>query len=381
VNLEHFTGGSSSGPGAAVAAGFVPGALGTDTGGSIRTPSCFCGLAGLKPTYGLVSRAGVMPNSFTFDHCGPMAWTVEDAPSCCRRLPGTMQPIRKRRPAGAGLPVSTAIRIKGVRIGVVRHWWEEDLKLSAELVAATEAALATLEQLGAHLEVVRMRPSQEYHDVKTVISLSELFSIYQHDLIRRPGDFGADFLGRGGLAGSLFQAADYMQRAARAPPHAGGSAAAIRAVRRAGDGRRRTRTAAGRPSHRQFLGKAHPVFAVRVLGNPALIVCCGYSADGLPLGLQLAGRPFDEPTVLKVGHNYEQATGWRSRRPVLIKGRVAPPVELPPAGPLPEQCHGRGSRGGEVVRHAGRPDTHRRTIHTTGPRSNLRIRDGAAHAP
>jgi aspartyl-tRNA(Asn)/glutamyl-tRNA(Gln) amidotransferase subunit A len=94
-NRDHFTGGSSSGAGAAVAAGFVPGALGSDTGGSIRGPAALCGLVGLKPTYGLVSRAGVYANSFTFDHAGPMTWTVKIARSCCRRSLGTIQRTRQ----------------------------------------------------------------------------------------------------------------------------------------------------------------------------------------------------------------------------------------------------------------------------------------------
>ena len=96
-NRDHFTGGSSSGSGAAIAAGFVPGALGSDTGGSIRGPAALCGVVGLKPSYGLVSRWGVYANSFSFDHAGPMTWTVEDCAICCRRLPGTTRKIRPAR--------------------------------------------------------------------------------------------------------------------------------------------------------------------------------------------------------------------------------------------------------------------------------------------
>ena len=106
-NRDHFTGGSSSGAGAAVAAGFAPGALGSDTGGSIRGPAALCGIVGLKPTYGLVSRAGVYANSFTFDHAGPMTRTVEDCAFCCRQSPAT---IRGIRPAPTARSRTTAPR-------------------------------------------------------------------------------------------------------------------------------------------------------------------------------------------------------------------------------------------------------------------------------
>jgi aspartyl-tRNA(Asn)/glutamyl-tRNA(Gln) amidotransferase subunit A len=341
-NLEHFTGGSSSGPGGAVAAGLVPGALGTDTGGSIRTPACYCGLTGLKPTYGLVSRVGVMPNSFTFDHCGPMTWTVEDCAIMLQAIAGH----DPGDPASSDRPVpdyrSTLHGdLRGVRIGVVRHFWEEDLKISEELLQATEAALTTFERLGARLEVTRLRPLQDYHDVKTVISLSELFSIHHDDLINRPGDFGEDFLGRGGLAGCLFQAGDYVQ--------------AQRVRRRmleqilplyekfdilvsAGAG-----PAPRLDAHRtvSFWEKPAMFSPFSVLGGPALIVCCGFSTGGLPLGLQIAGRPFDEQTVFKAGHAYEQATEWRSRRPALSPGREQPRVIPPAADPLRHDVTGR----------------------------------------
>ena len=127
-NLEHFTGGSSSGSGAAVAAGLAPFALGSDTGGSIRGPASYCGIVGLMPTYGLVSRAGVIPNSFTFDHCGPMTLTVEDCAIVLQALAG-------HDPADAG-SIESAVPdyraalspdIRGLKVGVLRHYWEEDL--------------------------------------------------------------------------------------------------------------------------------------------------------------------------------------------------------------------------------------------------------------
>ncbi len=129
-NLDHFTGGSSSGSGAAVAAGLLPAALGTDTGGSIRSPAGLCGLIGMKPTSGLVSRFGVMPNSFTYDNVGPMARTTED----CAILLETLAGYDLRDPTSAQYelpPLRAALTgdIKGLRIGVIRHFWEEDAKI------------------------------------------------------------------------------------------------------------------------------------------------------------------------------------------------------------------------------------------------------------
>ncbi|MEJ1976934.1 MAG: amidase [Acetobacteraceae bacterium] len=217
-NRDHFTGGSSSGSGAAVAAGLAPMALGSDTGGSIRLPAALCGIVGLKPTYGLVSRRGVYPNSFTYDHAGPMTWTVED---CALML----QAIAGHDPADPGsadcaIPDYRAALtgdIRGLRIGVVRHFHEEDIDTDPAVAAALEEAFATLKSLGAVLETVRLRPAKQYSDVKIAIAESELFSVHADVLRTRPGDFGEDFLGRA-LGAVLISGADYMdaQRERRA---------------------------------------------------------------------------------------------------------------------------------------------------------------------
>ena len=334
-NTEHFTGGSSSGAGAAVAAGFVPFALGTDTGGSIRTPAALCGLAGLKPTYGRVSRRGVVPNAFSFDHVGPMAWTVEDCALVLQAIAGH-DPLD---PGSAGRAVPdfhaalAGTDLRGLRVGVLRHAWEEDAPVPAELARATEAAIDVLRDLGAEVAHARIRPLQAWHDVKTVISMVELSSIHHDDLRLRPGDFGRDFLGRGGLAGLMFQGIDYLhaQRVRRAmleEMHAIYARFDVLVTPGAGPAPRLD-------AHRtvSFWEKPSLFSPASVLGNPALIVCCGYSTSGLPMGLQIAGRPFDEGTVLRVGHAYERATDWRARRPALVPGASRPPVTLvePPA--------------------------------------------------
>src|SRR5688500_7459814 len=164
--LSHFTGGSSTVSGAAVAAGMVPVALGSDTGGSIRGPASHCGVVGLMPTFGLVSRAGVITNSYTFDHCGPLARTVADCAEVLQALAGydekdagsLRRPIPPYRDALGG-------DLKGLRIGVLRHHWEDDIPGSPDVRAAMDGALDVLRRLGAHLEECRVRPLGEYFDV------------------------------------------------------------------------------------------------------------------------------------------------------------------------------------------------------------------------
>ena len=210
-NTDYFTGSSSSGSGAAVAAGFVPAALGSDTGGSIRIPAALCGVAGLKPTYGRVSRHGVMANSYTFDHAGPLAWTVEDCAILLECIAGhdPADPTSARRPV-PNYRRALSRDIRGLRVGVVRHYWEEEGPVDAELAQAMEAAIEVLQRLGAKIGTARMRTRQEYNDVKMVIAKSEIVVIHDKELRERPQDFGADFLGRN-LPGYLFTAADYVR--------------------------------------------------------------------------------------------------------------------------------------------------------------------------
>jgi aspartyl-tRNA(Asn)/glutamyl-tRNA(Gln) amidotransferase subunit A len=190
---EHFTGGS----GAAVAAGFVPAALGSDTGGSIRGPAALCGIVGLKPTYGLVSRYGVYANSFSFDHAGPMTWTVEDCAIVLQAIAGH----DPSDPASASRPVpdyraALSGDIKGLRIGIVRHLHADDCAVTPEVNAALEEAFAVLRSLGTTLGEVRLRPAQDYYDVKVTVAESELLAVHEQALRTRPSDFGEDFLGR-----------------------------------------------------------------------------------------------------------------------------------------------------------------------------------------
>jgi aspartyl-tRNA(Asn)/glutamyl-tRNA(Gln) amidotransferase subunit A len=332
-NTAHFTGGSSSGSGAAVAAGLVPASLGSDTGGSIRGPAGLCGIAGLKPTYGLVSRAGVLPNSYSYDHCGPMARTAEDCALILNAIAGhdPADPASAQRPVPdfrAGLDVS----VKGLRVGVIRHFWEKDLPTSPELAAALENGIAVFRDLGAMVEDVALRPLRSYSDVKIVAAESELFSLHLPELIARPHQFGQDFRARS-LAACLFTAEDY-----------------VRASRE-----RRAILGEMRPLYRQFdiFVTANASAAPRLdqhdilsfwtrpnltspfncTGGPALAVLCGFGREGLPLSLQIAGRPFDDARVLRAGRAFERATGLYRRRPALTSGAKPGAIEPRPWGP------------------------------------------------
>jgi aspartyl-tRNA(Asn)/glutamyl-tRNA(Gln) amidotransferase subunit A len=186
-NPEHgFTGGSSTGSAAAVAAGLVMGSLGTDTGGSIRNPASFCGIAGLMPTYGRVSRKGVIPYSFSLDHCGPMAWTAEDCAIMLQAIAG----YDPDDPGSANLPVpdytaALNMGIRGTRIGVIRHFYESHLPPEDETRRAFEAALQELTKLGAVLDEVKLRELEDYDDCKVIISEAEFFAVHEKGSARK----------------------------------------------------------------------------------------------------------------------------------------------------------------------------------------------------
>jgi aspartyl-tRNA(Asn)/glutamyl-tRNA(Gln) amidotransferase subunit A len=334
-NLIHFTGGSSSGSGAAVAAGMVPVALGSDTGGSIRGPASLCGVVGLMPTFGLVSRAGVIPNSYTFDHCGPLARTVEDCALALQALAGH----DAKDPGSVSRPISLYREalvqdLRGLRIGVLRYHWEEDLPASEDVLAAMDAALDVLRRLGATLEECRVRPLGQYFDVKIIIAESEIFSVHQQNLIARPKDFGADFRSRV-LPSVLFGASDYVQASRehrRMKVEMEGLYGKFDAFVTAGMGEAPRLTDYRSVS---FWQKPSLLTAWNVTGQPVVMLPNGFGRNGLPLGMQILGRPFGEETILRIGHAYEQATQWHTRRPQLVPGAPAPEIVPPPVLSMP----------------------------------------------
>jgi aspartyl-tRNA(Asn)/glutamyl-tRNA(Gln) amidotransferase subunit A len=316
-NTEHHPAGSSSGSAAAVAAGFAPATMGTDTGGSIRSPAAACGVAGLKPTYGRVSRRGVLPNCFSQDHIGPLAWTVEDVALLLQVVAGH-DPLD---PGSADEPVpdyAAALTgdIRGLVVGVPWRWLEEDVPLSPGTRAAFDQALDVFRSLGAEIRNVSPPPLQLFDDSKKTISLVELFTIHGPDLRTRPHLFGASLRYRI-IAGSLVRGEEYVQAMrvrtdlARAMQQIFADVDLMLLP---------TAEPAGKLEpvpHESLFTKKSFTTAFNVSGNPALSVCSGYADNGLPYSLQIVGRIFDEPTVLRAGDAYEKATTWRCIRPIL----------------------------------------------------------------
>ena len=326
-------GGSSSGSAAAVAAGFLPAALGTDTGGSIRGPAALCGVVGLKPSYGRVSRRGVMPNAFSLDHCGPMTWSVED----CAIVLGAIAGVDPLDPTSAERPVADYRAalfdgIKGLRVGTVRHFWTEERPAPPAICDAMEGAIEVLRGLGAVVEEVRLRPIAHYNAVKIALGETEVYAVHQSNVVTRLDDFGIDFRKRIAAA-CLIGTPAYVQaqRERRRMLVEMKSTFERCDVLLAASGVRAA-VAFGTPSHPATWTEPGTTAPFNVLGLPALSLCNGFDADGLPLGMQIVGRPFDEATVLRVAHAYEAATPWRGRRPSLVEGM--PPV---PVGPPSEQ--------------------------------------------
>ncbi len=314
-NLDHVPGGSSSGSGAALAAGLVVGATGSDTGGSIRGPAAFCGIVGLKPTYGRVSRAGVLSLSWTLDHAGPMARTVEDCAYLLQALAGhdDADPASSRAPV-EDYVAPLARDIRGVRIGVPRGYFFEGV--DPEVERAFEEALDTLRRLGAKVRDVQI-PSLHAAPSFLLILMAEAFAYHERDIREHPELYG-DVLRERILAGALVTAAEYMQAQRLRAQICRETAEVLRgvdvlatptAVKPA------TPFAQAQDPEFGFPRSNMPPF--NLTGSPTLALPCGFSSSGLPLSLQLAGRSFEEGTVLRIGHAYEQATMWHTRRPPL----------------------------------------------------------------
>jgi aspartyl-tRNA(Asn)/glutamyl-tRNA(Gln) amidotransferase subunit A len=314
-DLTRDPSGSSSGSAAAVAAGLCMGAMGSDTGGSIRGPAAWCGIAGHKPTYGLVSRSGVLPLAFSLDHAGPMCWTAED----CALM---MQVLAQHDSADAGsanvAPIdfmgSLGTGLAGIRIGVARHFFERDMTTDAEILAATEQSIAALRDLGATVRDVTLEPYGDYSQIGTVISRVESYAIHQANLVKSPELYGA--YGRQRLmAGAFFTGSDYVNAQRHRARMIGGLAEIMRDV----DliifpTARRTADIIGENS---MGAAAQPFFnrTFNVTGSPALSICNGFSTSGLPISLQIGGRPFEDALVLRAGDALEKTLGTRTQRP------------------------------------------------------------------
>ena len=318
-NLDHITGGSSSGSGSAVASGQAMGALGSCTGGSIRGPASLCGIVGLKPTYGRVSRFGVVTLSWSQDHAGPMTRTVEDTAYMLQAIAGH----DPRDPTSSKAPVpdySHSLRedIRGVRIGLPRHYFFADEPgVNQEVVARVEQAVVALEGLGAHVEEVTI-PSLDYvRAANSVIMVSEAFAYHEPNLKTRPQEFGQIVRGRFRIGG-LLSASDYLQ-AQRVRTWARRDFAQVMKTVDFLVTPTMTQPAAafeGFDPMSTTRGKSFTA-PFNVTGLPAISVPCGFTESGLPIGMQIAGKPFDEPGVIQAAYTYQQYAGWHELNPAI----------------------------------------------------------------
>jgi aspartyl-tRNA(Asn)/glutamyl-tRNA(Gln) amidotransferase subunit A len=312
-NRDHIPGGSSSGSGAALAAGLVHGATGSDTGGSIRGPAAFCGIVGLKPTYGRASRAGVLTLSWTLDHTGPMARTVEDCAYLLQPLAGH-DPLD---PASSHAPVDDYVSglggdVRGLRVGAIRNYFFEGV--DDEVARAFEEAMATLRRLGADVRDVEIPGLQATHSF-LLIMLAEAYAYHERDIREHPELYG-EVLRERMLAGAVVTGAEYIQAQRIRSRICDETAAVLRDVdilATPTTPRPATPFAQAHDPNFGFPKSNMPPF--NITGLPTLALPCGFSSSGLPLSLQLSGRPFAEALVLRVGHVYEQATTWHTRRP------------------------------------------------------------------
>jgi aspartyl-tRNA(Asn)/glutamyl-tRNA(Gln) amidotransferase subunit A len=318
---HRMCGGSSSGSAAAVAAALCAGALGSDTGGSIRIPSAFCGISGIKPTYGRVSRAGVLPLAWSLDHVGPMCRTAAD----CALLLGAMAGYDPRDPTTSVLPVpdyAAALtgNVKGLRVGVLRAGFLDDA--APALAAVVEEALRGLAGLGATLQDVKLETLGVAAAAATAIISAEAYAYHEEWIKARPADYAGDVRDRIRV-GAFVAAADYLKaQRARAvlrdevdarlatldvlvSPTTPIAAPAV------GDAEAVVGTARV-PVRASLIRFTRPF---NVTGHPVASIPCGLTPERLPVGLQIVGRPFDEVTVLRVADAYQRVTDWHTRRP------------------------------------------------------------------
>ncbi len=322
-NPAHVTGGSSSGPGAAVAARLVYGALGSDTGGSIRLPAAACGLVGIKPTFGRVSRFGAMPLSFTLDTVGPLARCVADAALILRTVagPDPNDPTADSRPVPDYLAELEA-GVRGLRIATPENYFYDPVE--PEVATLARASLEVFAALGAEIVPVEMPASIELANPMTMLILAaEGAAFHGRRLAERRADYGRQTLGRL-LPGLLYPAARYIEalslrrqvlddlRAAvfeRADVlHTPVWPIPIPTIEES--------DVAANPGFAEFIAATgHCSRPVNYTGLPGVSVPAGFTANGLPAAFQLVGRPFDEALLLVAARAYERETGCTSRAP------------------------------------------------------------------
>lgn len=315
---DRICGGSSSGSAAAVAAGMSMATLGTDTGGSIRIPASLCGVTGLKPTFGRVSRRGVVPLSWSLDHVGPLTRSAADAALVLKAIAGhddadessSAEPVPDYQKELEYPPV------KRLRLGVPSSFFFDNV--DAEVLAAVRKAIAQLEGLGMQVSEVDLPHVERAPHAVNAIMLTEALAYHQRWLAQRPDDYGEDVRGRLDM-GVMYPAVVYVQ-AQRLRSFI------VREWREKVFDRVDVLAVPTTPipapgvdegdfqATLQLIRFTNPF---NLLGVPAISVPCGFTQGGLPIGLQLASRWFEEGTLLRAAHAYQRATDWHRRAPPL----------------------------------------------------------------
>ena len=323
-NIERIPGGSSSGSAVALALGIVPGATGTDTAGSIRIPAALCGVVGIKPTYGLVSRHGVIPLASSLDHAGPMARSVED----CAILLQAMAGYDPRDSSSIEIAVpayQNALRdsVKGLKAGIPR--FEFFSKLQPDVRSAIDQAAETLEQIGTKIIEVDVPGDDEALSILLGILGPEASAYHKTWVAERPEDYFVPVL-RQLESGMNVSAVDYIVALERRQQFAEAYIEAFQDIDfllaptvpvtapRMGE---RTIQVNGVDENTQnMLTLLNRPFNLSRM--PSVSVPCGFDNDGMPIGLQIVGKPFDEKLVLRVAFAYEQATDWHDKHPSVV---------------------------------------------------------------
>jgi aspartyl-tRNA(Asn)/glutamyl-tRNA(Gln) amidotransferase subunit A len=321
--VDHITGGSSSGSGAAVAARLTFAALGSDTGGSIRLPAHFCGVTGLKPTYGLISRAGAMPLSQSLDTVGPLARSAED----CALLIGLMAGADPEDPTTLARPVpdyAAAIRqpINGLRIGVPTAFYVDDL--DSEVAAILDETIAVFRREGADIVQVELPDQHQLTAACQLVLAVEAAAFHKRWLIERPQDYGPQVLMRlqNGIAipGVSYLEAMRWRGSALAAHNAAvaGIDAVIAPVAPVAAPTIVESDIGNSPDAEAVIQRlTRFTRAINYLGLPSLAIPAGSTRRGLPVGMQLIGRSFDEAMLLRIGAAFQRATAFHERVPAL----------------------------------------------------------------
>jgi len=317
-NTEHFTAGSSSGTGAAVAAGLILGGTGSDTGGSIRGPAALCGTAGIKPTYGLCSRAGILPLAYSLDHAGPLAWTAEDCAILLQAMAGydPADPACAERPvADFGADLNKGA--KGLRVGVVRHFFEDDHRVSDATLSGINAAVDFYRREGAEVRDITLSPMGEYHAPGYLIMITEAFTLHLPWLRGNFPEYAEMFRDRVATAAlvsgnDITQAQRRRRLLVRELTDAMADFDVIVTAAAPGEAPRIDEVP-------KWTSMEKPSFTMpfNVTGFPAITIRTGFGAGGLPVAMQLVAKPFAEPTLFRAAHAYERAMEWHKQRPAL----------------------------------------------------------------